>query len=182
MPETDLVIIEGNHHETELIREEVVSPFKFDNVYEYETTEEFRQDKGDLNDIDLIVSDLLEHYEDGMSKEKVYSQLKNAFDRLLTSKNDEQFGIIFLTKVPSNYIKKAMKRSSDKFPHSEDGIEESFKIGNTIMYNAGKIGIATKPFNVDSETGEIEWFDEGTIKEIWHYIDEKFEIPTSRSL
>jgi hypothetical protein len=190
MDSTDIVIIEGNHEETKVIRDEILSDFRFEEVYEYESTSEFSKEDIDCGRIGLIVADLLEHYESSMSKDDVTRQINNTFNQIMTPKVNEPYGILFLTKVPPNYIKRSMTESSELFPHSSDGIEESYKDKRTVMYSSENVILASKPYYVDEDTMKTYYLDEddeihkyntSEAQDIVKKVNNKFGVSTRRS-
>lgn len=180
MPGITIAVIEGDETEISIIRDEVLSEFQIGDLTTFESVDVFIDEHSDQTEYDLIIADLLEQYDPEMSDESVYNQLSENFTHLLSNINEDGAYVTFLTKVPSNYVRKGMKRSVNVFPDDTDGIDEKFKSKQPIMYNAKTISIVSKPYILDDDTGELLEIIKDQYEDVTDHLANKLEVPLKR--
>ena len=168
MSTAPIALIEGDETETDFIENRILNRIESAPWEHFESIDEFRRCDRPAESFDFVISDLLEEYTDDMSRDEVLTQLANSFEGLLNTDTRPRT-VVFLTKVPLDYIKDAMERKIDLFSESQRNLGSSLEKSGVRRYNGEDIVILEKPY-WKNEEGELKDIDEDnldTIRSSW---------------
>jgi hypothetical protein len=150
MSPTRIALIEGDENETEYIQTKLIANLGAVECDQFESIDAFVEGGPQIDEYELIISDLLEEYTEDTSEEAVVEELADSFSGLLPSPyEDRDVNVVFLTKVPLSYIKRAIVKEIDRFPTEEYALGGRLKSFGYTRYDRGDISIIEKPYEKD---------------------------------
>lgn len=173
MSSVHIALIEGDEKETEFIQQRILSNLEGGRCDHFKSIAAFQESSAQVEDYQLIISDLLEEFTPEMTEQELVDELAKSFSGLLDKPyEDKDQDIVFLTKVPVSYIKEAISEEIDRFPVAEHTLGGILNKSGISHFSLGYISIIEKPY-LKEDDGSLTIGDETKLSQIISRLNSK---------